>query len=123
MVKRGVRRKEAETSTLVLVLCVIGYVAIVLGILGSIILLVTPVNEFFGPVPVWYSIIALIINVAAGFLLAYIFKMKRWALFAFTGLFIVEEIISFAAGIGNYYGLIAYIIFIALFYIDYKKMR
>ena len=125
--------KGSRRPTLITVLCIIGFVGIFLSFAISIIGLV--LFEKYSQIPevqviplwsIYYSLLAVLIELV---LYLFIWRMKKWALFAFTAMFFVNwtaNYVAMGASVLLGYGLFSIIgsaIFLGLFYIRYKDFR
>jgi hypothetical protein len=130
-VKKADRRNGRPL--LVEILCVFGFVSLFLALVSNSIFfffrdLFIQIPGF-AEIPIWSFYFGFLTILLDLIFLIYIWKMKRWALFAYSTIILINVIVNYFlmgerafSGYGLY-SLISPIVFVGLFYIKYKSFK
>tara|TARA_Y100000310_G_scaffold344354_1_gene456692 strand:+ start:3060 stop:3464 length:405 start_codon:yes stop_codon:yes gene_type:complete len=120
---------KGKRPILLTILCVLGFIGLAFSFLSliSLILLSDSLSQAsslfsqFTP-PLWYNVFSLVllIPLLAGYI--YIWKMRKLGLYIYTTTLIIGNIVAFVAGYGSLFVLPFSILFLILFWINFKKM-
>lgn len=101
--------ESEKRPTSITVICVIGFV----GALISLPLIFSPIAQQIGS---WYPPYLAIASVAGLVCMAGLWKMKKWAAYAYTGLVALNQVVLLAMGVWNFIALLipAVVIYFAL---------
>lgn len=102
--------------TLITVLCVLGFI----GGLITVPMIFTDTSRSMGA---WYPPYLALCAVVGFVCMVGLWKMRRWAVFTYSGLVAVNQIVMFAMGIWTIFALVIPGIFIALMFSQVSKMR
>jgi hypothetical protein len=98
-------------------ICIISAIGIVLSVLGVLMTFAALSTLAF-----WYPIWA-IASIVVGAICTYgLWMMKKWALFLYTALFVLQQIIGLAVGAWTFIGLIIPLIVLAICWYYQAKM-
>ena len=128
---------ENKRPTLVTVICILGFIDVLLGTIGTIYMIFSgnlAIKGIVIPViPIWLSVFVIFINIFYFVSLIYIWKMKKIGLIAYSGFFILNFIVLLIFGLVMASSIIigaisvavteiVDIVFLGLLWTQFKKM-
>lgn len=107
--------EKAKRPIAITIICVVGFIGAVLAIP----LVFTPTARGIGP---WYPPFLALCSAAGLACMAGLWLMKRWAVFLYTGMTAVNQVILVAMGLWQPIALVLPLIVIVLAFINLSKM-
>ncbi len=97
------------------VICILGFITLLLSILAAFTETAKAIGSWYSPYLVLGAVIGLVAYTG-------IWRMKKWGVLTFVGLFAVNNIVLFVMGAWNMSALILPAVLIALLFWKYKLM-
>ena len=101
--------KTTNRPALISIVCILGWVGSAFAILSSLLLLALG-NA------VWVGVFSGVVTVVGVIILIGIWRMRRWAVLAYTGLFVVSQIVLLLLGIWNIFSLFPVFVLLVFWY-------
>lgn len=119
---------KTKRPKLITILCIIGFASAIVSLIASIATLFLPIPNPFGQeIPIWHSIIGIVLGISYMISLTFIWKMRRLGLILYTVLIALSYAINLliSAVKLNIFFIISLsltIMFLVLFYAKFRLM-
>lgn len=118
------KKEINKRPILITVICILGFIGVPLSIIAALTgMSAVSLVPNIAPMPLWYSVFAIILALLYLIATIYIWKMRKIGLIAYTVLAIIDYAVGFASGFADIAGLILAVVVMGLLYTQFSKMK